>query len=88
MLLLNVGAVCSEKETENDLLESHWGDAIDNAFVIAWWGVRQSDLLATVPFFTWSKLYNREEETKNWRENTDVNERTIALDEIQISWGL
>ena len=89
MLLLNVGAVCSEEETENDLLESHWGDVIANAFVIAWWGVRQSDLLATVPFSfevnykIVKKKLKIEEKMPMWTRGLSLN-----LDEIEIGWGL
>ena len=36
-------------------------------------------------FCSWSKLQNREEETKNGRENTDVND---PLNEIEIEWDL
>ena len=36
--------------------------------------------------FAWSKLWNRKGEIKIRRENTDVSERTIALDEIEMNW--
>ena len=88
-LLLNVGAVCSEDETENDLLEGHWGDAIANTFVIAWWGVRQSDLLATVSFSLEvnykivKKKLKIEEKMPMWTRGLSLNS-----DEIEIGWSL
>ena len=47
------------------------------------WGVR---LVSKFLSFTWSKLWNRKEEIKIRRETTDVNGRTIALDEIEMNW--
>ena len=85
-LLLNIGAVCSKDETENDLLEGHWGDAIANTFVIAWWGVRR---VATVPFSLEvnykivKKKIKIEEKIPVWKRVLSLN-----LDEIEIGWGL
>ena len=48
----------------------------------------ESDLLANSSVSLGVNYRNRKEETKNRRENTDMNGRTIALDEIEIGWDL
>ena len=48
----------------------------------------ESDLLADSSVSLEVNYKNCKEETKNRRENTDMNGRTIALDEIEIGWDL
>ena len=63
--------MCSEEET--DLIIQGQDTAPSSTYLHDFID-GETDLLAN-SFFTRSKFQNREEETKNRRENTDVNDR-------------
>ena len=81
----NVGAVCSEEKTEIKLKGQDTTPS--STYLDVFTADRVSDLLANSFWLEFKNFKIMKEETKNGKENTDVNKRTIDLDWIDIDWS-